>query len=54
MSSLIYCAHCVVCQFGIKQGLTLILILGDSLVVTIILKKHIQAADLRLRDLGSS
>lgn len=40
------CVHCVVRQFGIKQGQTLILILGDFLVVIIILKKCTRAADL--------
>ena len=38
------CVHCVVCQSGIKQGD--ILILGDFLVVIIILKKCMRAADL--------
>lgn len=41
------CARCVMRQFGIKQGQTLVLILGDLLVVIIILlKKCTRAADL--------
>lgn len=45
--------HCVTCQFGIKQGQTLFLISGDSLVVILILKKCTRAADLWWRDLRS-
>lgn len=47
-------AHCVKWQFGIKQGLIFILVLGNFPVVTIVLKKCIRAAYLRLRDLRNS
>jgi len=46
VSSLIYCVQCVVCQFGIKQGQTLALILGDVLEVIFISKKCTHAAEL--------